>query len=564
MLRVNARFSTSLCLAVVAWALAPTVLAATPRAATKQTVCTVTVNSSDEKDAFRRHLSADRYQFVELVERGRPDWLESARQRGIRCDVLIISGHYDGGDYAGGNEFFSEHVDSHEYLPVDEMERVACSDPEDGLFSQLKEVYLFGCNTLNPQALRSDPAEIARTLVQSGHAPGEAERLARALSSRYADSSRDRMRHIFRNVPAIYGFSSVAPLGPVAATYLDRYFQAGGVREIGTGKAGSRLLGYFPGRSLTLARGLADTDSDAGFRRDLCQFVDDRLSPRQKVDAVHQLLRRDMAEVRLFLDRLERYSASLDATARQAPDVAQALDAIARDTDARARYLKFVRNSDRPAVRARMIELAADFNWLSAAERRAELMQMIGDQFAQATVSAADVDLVCRLNEDHALDGGPDRLPVATDDNVGRAAILACLGSEAEHARVLQALVSPREADVQIAQVYLRHHPIDDVNELRDVATGISQMVDSVAQVRALDTLAHHRVADRQTLEALARMYPLAKSVNVQRAIAGILIRSDYRQIATPELVRALQQHRLKSSDGQDLIDVLIRRLQLS
>jgi len=28
--------------------------------------------------------------------------------------------------------------------------------------------------------------------------------------------------------------------------------------------------------------------------------------------------------------------------------------------------------------------------------------------------------------------------------------------------------------------------------------------------------------------------------------------------------VRALQDHRLKSRDGQDLIDVLIRRLQVS
>src|SRR6476619_952411 len=177
-------------------------------AAAKQTVCTITVNSSDEKQAFRRRLPDDRYTFVELVERGRPDWLESAREKGIRCDVLIISGHYDGGDYAGGNEFFSEHVDSHEFLQVDEMERVACSEPENGLFSQLKEVYLFGCKTLNPQSLRSDPAEIARSLVQSGHAPAEVERLARGLSARYADSSRDRMRHIFRNVPAVYGFSS--------------------------------------------------------------------------------------------------------------------------------------------------------------------------------------------------------------------------------------------------------------------------------------------------------------------------------------------------------------------
>jgi len=48
------------------------------------------------------------------------------------------------------------------------------------------------------------------------------------------------------------------------------------------------------------------------------------------------------------------------------------------------------------------------------------------------------------------------------------------------------------------------------------------------------------------------------------RAIAGILIRADYGQIASPELVRALQDHRLKSPDGRDLIDVLIRRLQVS
>jgi hypothetical protein len=52
--------------------------------------------------------------------------------------------------------------------------------------------------------------------------------------------------------------------------------------------------------------------------------------------------------------------------------------------------------------------------------------------------------------------------------------------------------------------------------------------------------------------------------VNVQRAIAGILIRANYRVIAKPELVRALRERRLKSPDGQDVIDVLIRRMQAS
>jgi hypothetical protein len=264
-----------------------------------------------------------------------------------------------------------------------------------------------------------------------------------------------------------------------------------------------------------------------------------------------------------LLDRLERYASSLDATARRDPDTARALEALAADADVKARYLQFTRNSNRPAVRARMIALAADLDWLSPSDKRAELIAMVKAQFAQP-LSAADVDLVCRLNKDHGLDGERRQLPAADDGNVGQAAVLACLGSDDDHVRVLQALVSARDADVQIAQVYLRHHPIEDVNELRDVASGIVQMGDSAAQVRALDTLAHHRLSDRETLQALAGLYPVAKSVGVQRAIAGILIRSDYRQIASPELVRALQQHRLKSPEGQDLIDVLIRRLQVS
>src|SRR6266542_6391965 len=107
--------------------------------AEKRTVCSITVNSRDEKETFRRSLPADKFQFVELVERGRPDWLASACRQKIRCDVLVISGHYD-----GGNEFFSEHVEAHEFLPVDEMERASCSNSCSTLFSQLKDVYLFG------------------------------------------------------------------------------------------------------------------------------------------------------------------------------------------------------------------------------------------------------------------------------------------------------------------------------------------------------------------------------------------------------------------------------------
>ena len=554
------RLRPSSCLSLVSVALCALLASAPARAsAGRETVCTITVNSSNEKQAFERYLPKSRFDFVELVERGRPDWLESARRKGIRCDILVISGHYDGGDYAGGNEFFSEHVESREYLPVDEMERIACSNPDDGLFAHLKAVYLFGCNTLNPVALRSAPEEIARTLVQSGHSPSEAARRAREMSPRFADSSRDRMRHIFRNVPAIYGFSSVAPLGPLAATYLDRYFQSGGVREVTDGRPGAKLLGYFPGHSLTLTRGLVDADPDAAFRRDVCGFLDDRLSPVARAQFVHALLHRDMAEVRLFLDRLERYAAGVARHGDDSPELASALAAIADDAAARDRYVAFMRATDDAPLRVRMIDLAGKLGWFSPDERLAELGRVVAGRYAHPLPTAADVDFVCKLNASHALDATRDALGAA--DDVGHAAIRACLGDTAQRTRLLAALTSAGDSDVQIAQVYLQYQPIADVHELREVTSGIASMSDAGAQVRALDVLADRGVADPEALEALAQLFPLARTIDVQRAIAGVLIRADYQSIDTPQLVRTLREYRFKSHDGRVLIDVLIDRL---
>jgi len=330
--------------------------------ADKKTVCTITVNSPDEKEVFRRSLPDDDFQFVELVERGRPDWLASACRKDVRCDVLLISGHFD-----DGTEFYSDRLDVRESLPVEEMQRASCSDSCPGLFSQLKEVYLFGCNTLQAQPLRSASAEIARSLIRSGHSPADAERFSRLLNERHGESNRDRMRQIFKDVPVIYGFSSKAPLGPVAGSTLNRYFQSASGAEIGGGRASPRLVGLFAPSSMTVTAGVSESDPGAGFRRDVCQFSDDRLSAAQKIGFVHRLLNREMAEVRMFLDHIEKYAASLGEAERQMPPVAKALGAIARDGAARTRYLDFARDADQPAIRARRLELSATLGWLSPA-----------------------------------------------------------------------------------------------------------------------------------------------------------------------------------------------------
>jgi hypothetical protein len=527
--------------------------------AQQQTVCTITVNSADEKEVFRRHLPAAKYRFVELIERGRPDWLASACRAAVSCEVLIISGHYD-----GSNEFFSDRLEESEHLQVDELERASCSDSCTGLFARLKEVYLFGCNTLNPQPLNSATAEVVRSFVREGQSLQEAQRQLRSLNAGHGQSSRDRMRQVFKDVPVIYGFSSVAPLGPVAASTLDGYFRAAGAREIGQRRPSSRLLGQFSPFAMSVTRGITDKDPQADVRQDVCRFVDDRLSDPERLAFVHQLLQREMAQARVHLDRIERYTKALDGPARRTPEVAGALDIIGRDAASRARFLDFARDADEPAVRARMIKVARGLGWLSADQQWGELALMLGELQARSVVGVTEVDLACTLNARHELDGAfSHRLPPGgPTDDVAHAAVRACLGSAEGRARVLEGWVGPSEADARIAQTYLRHRPVTDAGELRRIAAAIVRMPVSDAQVRALESLGRHYVSDREILDLLIGLYAQTPSWSVQAAVAGVLIRADRRSIASPQLLRILITQRRPSPAGDNMIDVLNRQLQ--
>jgi hypothetical protein len=524
-----------------------------------KTVCTVTINSSDERDVFQRRLPRDQYRFVELVQKGQPDWLASACRRGVTCDALIISGHFD-----DGTEFYTDRFEDRENLTVHELQHAACSASCNGLFSQLKEVYLFGCNTLKSTPRHVATAEIARSVQRAGGSAADAERVSALLSDRYGQSNRDRLRHIFKDVPVLYGFSSKAPLGRTAGPLLERYFQTAPAGEIASGRASPTLLNLFGPTSMIAVAGLTDTDPNAGFRRDMCSFADDAPSDAQKVAFMHEVLQRDVTDVRMFLGHVERYAASLGPAQRLVPDVATALAGIEHDRAARDRYLAFARDADDATVQARMMALARTLGWLTPAQEEDEFLHMVADRMARGGLGATEVDLVCTRHQERepTLAHRVLATGAARPSKVTHSAVLACLGSAEDHERTLRALTSSRDEDVAIAQVYLRHRPLADTGELRAVASGIGSMTSADAQVRALETLAKQRLADAPSLQAIARLFPQARSLQVQRAIAGILIRSDTQLLARGELARSLRQHRLKSPDGSDVIDMLIRLLQ--
>jgi hypothetical protein len=368
------------------------------------------------------------------------------------------------------------------------------------------------------------------------------------------------MRLVFKDVPAIYGFSSVAPLGPTAASILRRHFQAGGAADVGTGRVSSRLLSQFSAHAMTATSGLGPNDPLLAHRQDVCEFANDQRPPEQRADFVHELFEREIAEARMFLPRLEKFAAALPPPAERSPALNASMHEIANDGDVRARYLELARDADSAAVRARMIALGAALGWLTAGEEREEISAMFEQRLARDTVTPLEVDLACSMNRDGALEG----LDLVAGDRarISHAALLTCLGDATARERVVRALSSSDEQDVRFAQVVLSYRPLDQREELPAALNQIAAMTSRDAQVRALHALASQRLTDPESLSELVRLYPRVDSAGAQAAIANVLLRSDYRSIASADVVHTLRTGRMRAGGAEDAIDVLIRRMQ--
>ena len=179
-------------------------------------VCTITINSSDERDIFREHLGKE-FDFVELTSVpgvGR-DWFYRACQQGIQCDILLISGHFAG-------VFFGR---SGHRLSLEELQRRACDSACDGILKRPREVFLFGCNTVAGKESDGRTSEqYTQVLVESGFSRGLAERMSAFRYSAIGQQTQQRMRQVFSH--AIYGFHSKSPLGHQMRRPLEQYFHA--------------------------------------------------------------------------------------------------------------------------------------------------------------------------------------------------------------------------------------------------------------------------------------------------------------------------------------------------
>jgi hypothetical protein len=200
------------------------------------TVCTMTFNSADEKAVLKSVYNSSVHKHIELVPNNKdPHWFKKACQSRVRCDVLLLSGHF-------GGMFFGEKSSS--LLGLDELEKASCDQSCDGILGA-KEVYLMGCNTLATKTPdHRSIGQYLQVLVQDGFPRNLAEEVVASRYVNYGLGISERMSIAFRNSQELFGFSSTGPLGAVAAPKLRRALQGSSSTPLRT-----RLQNSFSGSS---------------------------------------------------------------------------------------------------------------------------------------------------------------------------------------------------------------------------------------------------------------------------------------------------------------------------
>lgn len=186
----------------------------------EKTICSMTLNSNEEIELFKNNLAPLGWKFIELVpkneEPNKENWLQLSCEQKVKCDVLVVSGHF-GGTFFGSSRY---------QLTTEELESKSCQTSCDGIFNQPKEVFLFGCNTLaNKDKDQRSPEEYMQILRTDGISDVRASEIVSFRYSMFGESFNNRMSLVFAKVPKIYGFHSYAPLGkrikPMLSSYLE-------------------------------------------------------------------------------------------------------------------------------------------------------------------------------------------------------------------------------------------------------------------------------------------------------------------------------------------------------
>jgi HEAT repeat protein len=503
-------------LATSAWALGLALaLAPEGRADPRRTVCSVTLHSEDEIATLRAHLPEDEFRFVELTElapeapagagahsggeeRSEDDWLGAACESGIRCDVLVVSGHF-------GGSFFGA---SGRTLGLADLEAHACRDDCAGVLRHPTEVFLLGCNTAASKARdHRSPDEYLRALREDGISRRSAERIVESRYGPLGNSFRARMERVFAGVPHLYGFGSVAPAGPTASIALEQYL--GGIHSYGT-HLDRMSSANEPAPNRALARALGHTtfvefagmssDGEAAAHRELvCSLYDDTRTAEERLGVV-EVMAADPAFLS-YVPSIERFFDTHPRWSLQGPRAEASLGRLEAMAQPRGQLLERLDALGAPTLRGELAAVAASLGWIDEARHqriaRDAVVELLDRDMGPEEQNAI-CELAPRLGD---TDLHEDELDPEIFDPAG------ARGSAARHAARALLCVEPREPALRGRMAAA----------LDDESWGV--------RARALETLARLDVDDSGVWAAAARLLATDPRTEVRaeaaRALAG-------------------------------------------
>lgn len=338
----------------------------------KKTVCTITLNSDNEKKVFQSKFKNEDLKFVELTDyakglKNRDQWFSKACESGVQCDSLIISGHFAG-------TFFGQDTDL--TLPLETLNQKSCSKQCQGILNNPSEVYLFGCNTLAGKGKDSrSPQEYRQVLIEDAISEEYADRIVASRYSPIGEAFVDSMQKVFSGVPQIYGFDSVGPSGknvePKLKSYVskipnysDRLNQMMAMKVLAqikrTNDVGSKF-GTPWGESMT-GTAFNSCSGNLPEERKECGLIDPNKSTQEKLLLAESLL--NSPERKKYFLSVEEYFKDIDPKKLSADDRA-ILKRISAQTEAanelRAAMPKLAAT---PELKYKMMDLGQKLGWI--------------------------------------------------------------------------------------------------------------------------------------------------------------------------------------------------------
>ena len=405
-------------------------------------VCSITINSDNEIATFRKHLPDSDFEFVELAKPvdgsspEEPSWLASACESGVRCDVLVVSGHFSD-TYAGsfGTTFAGKPGLS---LPLDALESRSCERSCGGVLGSPLEVFLLGCRTL-AKGYPSEPLpkRDRELLAEHGVVRSDADQILEEIRYRGDVSNERRMRFAFAGVPHVYGFTWTAPTGGPIAPRLGKYFRRVGdyaahLRKI----ARQRAIGERGRPNAALARSLqAGTfaedrgfrPSDAEFRHDAasCFIRSERNTAASRLERIEMLL--DGPGFFVHLPAIAQFLGTVDRSSF-GPAEAAVLDRIRRHDEKRQATLELANEVENPLLRLELAQVARAVDWLNT-DDAFRLQRAAVQRLLEPPTYGEERDVICAMDaatrERFDFRAG-ELSPKLYDDEFGIAA-LACV-----------------------------------------------------------------------------------------------------------------------------------------